>query len=100
MDICVGTQSLLYSWALKRSPWAGPLMTKGPHGPQGLPNPWSKAPSIQTKASCFAQKAYNVEWRGSKLFPLFHNVRLSNIVHIHINVNEPKHIHMSRFFNI
>jgi DNA polymerase elongation subunit (family B) len=34
------------------------------------------------------------------VLPPFHNVRLSSIAHIHINVNESKHMHMSRFINI
>ena len=32
--------------------------------------------------------------------PPFHNVRLSSIVHIHIHINEPKHIYLYRFINI
>jgi hypothetical protein len=34
------------------------------------------------------------------LLPPFHNVRLHRIVHIHTNVNESSHTHMSRFINI
>jgi hypothetical protein len=34
------------------------------------------------------------------LLPPFHNVRFFSIAHIHINVNEFKHIYMSRFINI
>ena len=30
----------------------------------------------------------------------FHNVRLSSIVHIHLDANESKDIHMSRFINV
>ena len=34
------------------------------------------------------------------ILPPFYNVRLSSIVHIYLDVNEFKHIHMSRFINI
>ncbi len=34
------------------------------------------------------------------LLPPFHIIRLSSIAHIHINVNESKHIYMPRFINI
>ena len=35
-----------------------------------------------------------------ELLPMFHNVRLSSITYIHIDVNESKHIYLSRFINI
>ena len=34
------------------------------------------------------------------LLPPFHNVNLSSIVYIHIDVNESKYISMSKFINI
>jgi hypothetical protein len=34
------------------------------------------------------------------ILPPFHNVRLSSIVHIHIDVNESRHTYMFRFINI
>ncbi len=34
------------------------------------------------------------------VLPLFHNVNHFNIFHIHIDVNEFRHIHLSRFINI
>ena len=34
------------------------------------------------------------------LLPPFHNVRLSSIAHIHIDVNEYRYTYMSRFINI
>ena len=36
----------------------------------------------------------------SQVLPPFHNVSLSSIVHIHIDVNESKHICVSRLINI
>ena len=30
----------------------------------------------------------------------FHNVRLSSIAHIHVNINESRYTYMSRFINI
>jgi hypothetical protein len=38
--------------------------------------------------------------RISELLPPFHNVSHSYISHIHIDVNEPRHISLSRFINI
>ena len=35
-----------------------------------------------------------------KVLYTFHNVRLSNIVHIHLNVNESRHMYVFRFINI
>jgi hypothetical protein len=35
-----------------------------------------------------------------ELLPPFHNVRLFNIAHIHIDVNESRYICVSRFINI
>ncbi len=34
------------------------------------------------------------------LLPTFHNVSHSSISHIHIDVNESRHIYLSRFINI
>ncbi len=34
------------------------------------------------------------------VLPPFHNVRLSSIIHIHIHVNESRHIYVPRFINI
>ena len=36
----------------------------------------------------------------SLILPPFHNVSHSSISHIHIDVNESKHIYLSRFINI
>ena len=38
--------------------------------------------------------------RISELLPPFHNVSHSSIFDIHIDVNEPRHISLSRFINI
>ena len=35
-----------------------------------------------------------------KVLPPFHNVSHSSISHIHIDVNESRHIYLSRFINI
>ncbi len=37
---------------------------------------------------------------GAQILPPFHNVSHSSIFHIHIDVNESKHIYISRFINI
>ncbi len=34
------------------------------------------------------------------LLPPFHNVRLSSIAHIHLDVNESRHMYVFRFINI
>jgi hypothetical protein len=34
------------------------------------------------------------------LLPTFQVIRLSSIAHIHIDVNESRHIYMSKFINI
>jgi hypothetical protein len=36
----------------------------------------------------------------SHILPPFHNVNYSSISHIHINVNESRHIYLSRFMDI
>mgnify|MGYP003702894451 CR=1 FL=1 len=36
----------------------------------------------------------------SVILPPFHNVRLSSIIHIYIDVNESRHTYMFRFINI
>ena len=35
-----------------------------------------------------------------EILPPFHNVSHSSIFHIHIDVNESRHIYLSRFINI
>jgi hypothetical protein len=39
-------------------------------------------------------------FRLKELLPPFHNVRLSSIIHIHIDVNESRHTYIFRFINI
>ena len=41
-----------------------------------------------------------LEYELCQLLPLFHNVSHFNISHIHIHVNESRHIYLSRFINI
>ena len=36
----------------------------------------------------------------SIIVPPFHNVRLSSIAHIHLDVNESRHMYVFRFINI
>ena len=38
--------------------------------------------------------------KGRLLLPSFHIIRLSSIAHIHIYVNESRHIYVPRFINI
>ena len=42
----------------------------------------------------------SVSVKNNKVLPPFHNVRLSSVVHIHIDVNESRHTYESRFINI
>ena len=37
---------------------------------------------------------------ASYILPPFHNVRLSSVAHIHLDVNESRHVYMFRFINI
>ena len=41
-----------------------------------------------------------VETIASIILPPFHNVRLSSIAHIHLDVNESRHTYVFRFINI
>ena len=41
-----------------------------------------------------------VEYLANDVLPPFHNLRLSSIAHIHIDVNESRHIYVSRLINI
>ena len=36
----------------------------------------------------------------SLILPPFHNVRVSSIARIHLDVNEPRHVYVFRFINI
>ena len=37
---------------------------------------------------------------SKKVLPPFHNVRLSSIAHIHLDVNESRHMYVFRYINI
>ena len=41
-----------------------------------------------------------LESKRKELLSPFHNARFSSIAHIHIDVNESRHIYVSRFINI
>ena len=56
----------------------------------------SNFPSLDIAVFTFKNKNCCV-W---KILPPFHIIRLSNIAHIHIYVNESRHICVPRFINI